>query len=51
MDYFLLVQDETLQIRYRYLCGSLQKTNCPKCLMKLDVEKLKSKENLIPINK
>ncbi|MEB2781704.1 IPExxxVDY family protein [Algoriphagus sp. C2-6-M1] len=47
MDYFLLVQDETFQISINTFANQLAKNRYIQNVMKLDVSKLKSKENLL----
>ncbi|SFT91583.1 hypothetical protein SAMN04489724_2783 [Algoriphagus locisalis] len=47
MDYFLLVQDETFQISINTFANQLAKNRYVQNVMKLDVSKLKSKENLL----
>ncbi|TXE12342.1 IPExxxVDY family protein [Algoriphagus aquimarinus] len=47
MDYFLLVQDETFQISINTFATQLAKNRYIQNVMKLDVTKLKSKENLL----
>jgi hypothetical protein len=47
MDYFLLVRDETFQISIDIFAEELAKNHLIQNVMKLDVEKLKSKENLL----
>ncbi len=47
MDYFLLVQDETFQISINTFASQLAKNRYIQNVMKLDVSKLKSKENLL----
>ena len=47
MDYFLLVQDETFQISINTFANQLAKNRYIQNVMKLDVAKLKSKENLL----
>lgn len=47
MDYFLLVQDETFQISINTFANRLAKNRYIQNVMKLDVTKLKSKENLL----
>ncbi|MEP0714079.1 IPExxxVDY family protein [Algoriphagus sp.] len=47
MDYFLLVQDETFQISINTFANQLAKNPDVQNVMKLDVTKLKSKENLL----
>lgn len=47
MDYFLLVQDETFQISINTFANQLSKNRYIQNVMKLDVSKLKSKENLL----
>lgn len=47
MDYFLLVQDETFQISINTFAYQLSKNRYIQNVMKLDVSKLKSKENLL----
>jgi len=47
MDYFLLVQDETFQISINTFANQLAKNRYIQNVMKLDVTKLKSKENLL----
>jgi hypothetical protein len=47
MDYFLLVRDETFQISIDIFAEELAKNQLIQNVMKLDVEKLKSKENLL----
>ncbi|MEB2785393.1 IPExxxVDY family protein [Algoriphagus persicinus] len=47
MDYFLLVQDETFQISINTFAKQLAKNRYIQNVMKLDVSKLKSKENLL----
>ncbi len=47
MDYFLLVQDETFQISINTFVNQLAKNRYIQNVMKLDVNKLKSKENLL----
>jgi len=47
MDYFLLVQDETLQISIDTFVDSLAKNQLVQEITKLDIKKLKSKENLL----
>lgn len=47
MDYFLLVQDETFQISINTFANQLAKNSQIQNVMKLDVSKLKSKENLL----
>lgn len=47
MDYFLLVQDETFQISINTFANQLAKNQHIQNVMKLDVSKLKSKENLL----
>ncbi len=47
MDYFLLVQDETFQISIDTFVQELSKNQFIQNVMKLDIEKLKSKENLL----
>ncbi len=47
MDYFLLVQDETFQISINTFVNQLAKNRYVQNVMKLDVSKLKSKENLL----
>ncbi|WP_075350856.1 IPExxxVDY family protein [Algoriphagus marinus] len=47
MDYFLLVQDETFQISINTFAEKLALNPLVQNVMKLDVSKLKSKENLL----
>ncbi|WP_339877384.1 IPExxxVDY family protein [uncultured Algoriphagus sp.] len=47
MDYFLLVQDRTFQISINTFADQLVKNPEIQNVMKLDVTKLKSKENLL----
>ncbi|WP_268035231.1 IPExxxVDY family protein [Algoriphagus sp. PAP.12] len=47
MDYFLLVQDQTFQISINTFANELAKIPFIQNVMKLDVSKLKSKENLL----
>ncbi|MDG1277387.1 MAG: IPExxxVDY family protein [Algoriphagus sp.] len=47
MDYFLLVQDETFQISINTFAEKLSQNPLVQNVMKLDVSKLKSKENLL----
>jgi hypothetical protein len=47
MDYFLLLQDETFQISINTFANQLAKNRYIQNVMKLDVSKLKSKENLL----
>lgn len=47
MDYFLLVQDQTFQISINTFVNELAKIPFIQNVMKLDVSKLKSKENLL----
>lgn len=47
MDYFLLVQDETFQISIDTFAEELAKNRYIQNVIKLDVTKLKSKENLL----
>jgi len=47
MDYFLLVQDETFQISINTFAEKLSQNPLVQNVMKLDVTKLKSKENLL----
>ena len=47
MDYFLLVQDETFQISINTFANQLAENRYIQNVMKLDVSKLKSKENLL----
>jgi len=47
MDYFLLVQDQTFQISINTFVNELAKNPFIQNVMKLDVSKLKSKENLL----
>jgi len=47
MDYFLLVQDDTFQISINTFANQLAKNRYIQNVMKLDVSKLKSKENLL----
>jgi len=47
MDYFFLVQDETFQISINTFANQLAKNRYIQNVMKLDVCKLKSKENLL----
>ncbi|UZD24011.1 IPExxxVDY family protein [Algoriphagus halophytocola] len=47
MDYFLLLQDETFQISINTFANQLAKNPFIQNVMKLDVNKLKSKENLL----
>ncbi|WP_026957137.1 IPExxxVDY family protein [Algoriphagus vanfongensis] len=47
MDYFLLVQDQTFQISIHTFASELAKNPFVQNVMKLDVSKLKSKENLL----
>ena len=47
MDYFLLVQDDTFQVNINTFVSKLAKVPFIQNVMKLDVTKLKSKENLL----
>jgi hypothetical protein len=47
MDYFLLVQDETFQISINTFAEKLSQNPLVQNVMKLDISKLKSKENLL----
>ncbi len=47
MDYFLLVQDDTFQISINTFANQLAQNPFIQNVMKLDVTKLKSKENLL----
>jgi hypothetical protein len=47
MDYFLLVQDETGQMDLSHCAGLLAKNSLIQSAVRLDVTKLKSKENLL----
>lgn len=47
MDYFLLVQDQTFRISIHTFASELAKNPFVQNVMKLDVSKLKSKENLL----
>jgi len=47
MDYFLLVQDETEEISISEYAGLLSKSPLIQSAVRLDVSKLKSKENLL----
>ncbi len=47
MDYFLLLQDETFQISINTFAEKLAENPLIQNVMKLDVTKLKSKENLL----
>ncbi|NVJ87044.1 MAG: IPExxxVDY family protein [Algoriphagus sp.] len=47
MDYFLLLQDETYQIDSQLFVSELSKNPYIQNVIKLDVNKLKSKENLL----
>jgi hypothetical protein len=47
MDYFLLVQDETFQISINTFAKQLANNRYIQNVMKLDVSKLKSKDNLL----
>ncbi|NVK51095.1 MAG: IPExxxVDY family protein [Cyclobacteriaceae bacterium] len=47
MDYFLLVQDETYQIDAQFFASELSKNSFIQNVIKLDISKLKSKENLL----
>ncbi|MCS5489134.1 MULTISPECIES: IPExxxVDY family protein [Algoriphagus] len=47
MDYFLLVQDETYQIDAQFFASELSKNPFIQNVIKLDITKLKSKENLL----
>jgi hypothetical protein len=47
MDYFLLIQDKTLQTSISYFVDYLSRNALIQSVVKLDVTKLKSKENLL----
>ncbi|AWW31726.1 IPExxxVDY family protein [Echinicola strongylocentroti] len=47
MDYFLLLQDFTQETSLNQCIGQLSHSNYVQNIVKLDVEKLKSKENLL----
>lgn len=47
MDYFLLVQDDTFQTSIHTFVDQLAKNSFVQNIVKLDVSKLKSKENLL----
>ncbi len=47
MDYFLLLQDDTFQISINTFASQLEKNPFIQNVMKLDITKLKSKENLL----
>jgi hypothetical protein len=47
MDYFLLVQDRTFQISINTFAEKLSQNPLVQNVMKLDITKLKSKENLL----
>jgi hypothetical protein len=47
MDYFLLLQDETEQTNIATFVEALSKNNLIQSVVRLDVSKIKSKENLL----
>ncbi|MEY2706073.1 MAG: hypothetical protein RL407_2135 [Bacteroidota bacterium] len=47
LDYFLLVQDETEQILLSTFIEKLSKNSLVQSVIKIDISKLKSKENLL----
>nr|HAD51676.1 IPExxxVDY family protein [Algoriphagus sp.] len=47
MDYFLLVQDQTFQISINTFANKLAEIPFIQNVMKLDITKLKSRENLL----
>jgi hypothetical protein len=47
MDYFLLIQDQTFQLSIHTFANQLSKNPFIQNVMRLDISKLKSKENLL----
>lgn len=47
LDYFLLVQDETEQMQLSTFIDQLSKNSLIQSIVRLDISKLKSKENLL----
>jgi hypothetical protein len=47
LDYFLLVQDETEQIQLSTFIDQLSKNSLIQSIVRIDISKLKSKENLL----
>ena len=47
IDYFLLIQDQTFQLSINTFANQLAKNPFIQNIMKLDISKLKSKENLL----
>ena len=47
LDYFLLVQDETEQVQLSTFIDQLSKNSLIQSIVRIDISKLKSKENLL----
>jgi hypothetical protein len=47
LDYFLLVQDETEQVQLSAFIDQLSKNSLIQSIVRIDISKLKSKENLL----
>jgi len=47
LDYFLLVQDETEQLDLSNFMEKLSKNSLVQSIVRIDISKLKSKENLL----
>lgn len=47
MDYFLMIQDDTCEIDINEYIGTLSKSSLVQNVVKLDIAKIKSKENLL----